>query len=65
MVDSRLEFAKSIGADEILKVGRDVDASVAEVERLMGRKPDVTIECSGIQSSTHLAIKVSLPLIKN
>lgn len=59
VVESRLSFAKSVGADETLLVGKgkDVDTLVGEVESLLGRKPDVTIECSGSEPSTALAIK--------
>lgn len=57
VVEHRLEFAKSIGADETLKVVGGVDTLVGEVEAKLGRKPDITIECSGFESSIQLAIK--------
>jgi len=58
VVESRLSFAKTVGADETLNVGgKDVETLVKEVEVLMGRKPEVTIECSGFESSTKLAIE--------
>lgn len=56
----RLEFAKKIGADggywiDISKPFKDTDAA-EEIIQQMGDRPDVTIECSGVESSQAMAI---------
>ncbi|XP_074652705.1 sorbitol dehydrogenase-like [Tubulanus polymorphus] len=53
----RLEFAKKIGADHTLLIDtKDVDVLSKKVQTAFGAKPDVTIECSGAQSSVELGI---------
>ncbi|XP_064620809.1 sorbitol dehydrogenase-like [Lineus longissimus] len=55
--ESRLEAAKKMGADHtILVKSRDAKALAKEVEDVMGEMPDITIECSGAESSIQLAI---------
>ncbi|KAH9492945.1 hypothetical protein Btru_023899 [Bulinus truncatus] len=55
--ESRLNKAKEIGADYILKVTNSDPLKVAEaIESLMGDKPDITIECSGAAKSIQTAI---------
>ncbi|XP_074647414.1 sorbitol dehydrogenase-like [Tubulanus polymorphus] len=53
----RLEFAKKMGADHTLLIDtQDVDVLSEKVQTAFGVKADVTIECSGAQSSLELAI---------
>ncbi|KAH9499247.1 hypothetical protein Btru_003508, partial [Bulinus truncatus] len=55
--ESRLNKAKEIGADYVLKVTNSDPLKVAEaIESLMGHKPDITIECSGAAKSIQTAI---------
>jgi len=58
MVENRLELAKTLGAHHTVKItpGVEVADLVKEVETKMGVRPDVTIECSGAESSIKLAI---------
>lgn len=59
VVEKRLEVAKSIGATQVYKVGGKKSAEImaAEVEALLGgHKPDICIECSGIESSIRFGI---------
>ena len=57
--ESRLEVAKSLGADHTLLVGKeDSETLASKVADKLGAKSDVTIECSGAESSIRLAIFV-------
>ncbi|CAG7696145.1 unnamed protein product [Allacma fusca] len=55
---SRLEAAKELGADQVLLVEAGVEMSqyATEVATLLGGAPDISIECSGAESSIKLAI---------
>jgi len=54
---SRLEVAKSLGADHTLLVGKDDEQSLAsQIGAKLGGQPDITIECSGAESSIRLGI---------
>lgn len=60
--ENRLKFAQTIGIEKTLLVNTAVDTeSVAEqvVQLLGGSRPDITIECSGAESSLNLAIFVT------
>ena len=59
MVDQRLEFARSIGADATVKVSGSVDDMSKKILEVLGCAPDVTIECSGVESSIQLGMTVS------
>jgi len=50
---SRLDMAKKIGADHVIlvKPGVEPRSMAEEIVRVMGRRPDVTFECSGAESS--------------
>merc|ERR1712073_279862 len=52
------EVAKSLGADLVYKVTRGkTEAEMADdIEALLGDKPDVTIECSGVETSIRFGI---------
>ncbi|PVD37792.1 hypothetical protein C0Q70_00393 [Pomacea canaliculata] len=53
----RLDFAKSMGADAIIKVASpDAKAIASQVEEVLGSLADVTIECSGAPPSIRTAI---------
>lgn len=57
---SRLEVAKSLGADHTLLVGKeDAETLAAEITAKLGSQADVAIECSGAESSIRLGIFVS------
>ncbi|KAK7486799.1 hypothetical protein BaRGS_00021946 [Batillaria attramentaria] len=54
---SRLDFAKTMGADGVIKVtSRDPKETAAQVEEVLGEKADITIECSGAPPSIRTAI---------
>jgi L-iditol 2-dehydrogenase len=55
---NRLSVAKELGATDVLQVSRTATAEelAKRIEQLMGCMPDVTIECSGAESSIRLAI---------
>jgi len=59
LVDTRLEVAKKLGADFVLKAtpGMDTAQLVEKVRESLGDLADVTIECSGAESSIKLAIQ--------
>uniref|UniRef100_A0A0P4VXA0 Sorbitol dehydrogenase n=1 Tax=Scylla olivacea TaxID=85551 RepID=A0A0P4VXA0_SCYOL len=57
IAENRLHVAKSMGADHtVLVKGGNQEALAEEIKKLMGDMPDVTIECSGAESSIHLGI---------
>jgi len=55
---SRLDMAKKIGADHVILVKPGVTPrSIAdEIVRAMGKRADVTLECSGVESSLQTAL---------
>ena len=58
--ESRLAFGKKMGADQIVVVdSRDARDVAAKIVDAMGAEPDITIECSGAESSIQSAIYVS------
>ncbi len=64
LVDNRLQVAKELGADHILKV--DTSATVEDlakqVAQILGVMPDASIECSGAETSVKLAILVCISI---
>jgi len=59
ITDNRLEVAKSMGATHTYKVerGKTAEEMAGDIENLLGgNKPDVTIECSGVESSIRFGI---------
>ena len=61
LFESRLEMAKKMGADHVLKITKgDTPEDVAKIvaERL-GDMPDRTIECTGAESAIQTGIYVS------
>lgn len=54
---SRLSIAKEVGADFVLQISKESPKEVAsKVEGLLGRKPDVTIECTGAEAAIQAGI---------
>ncbi|KAK6173431.1 hypothetical protein SNE40_016883 [Patella caerulea] len=59
--EHRLNFAKKMGADHIFKiVDKDGDVVARKVSSILG-EPDVTLDCSGVDSSFILGIQVTRP----
>ena len=57
--EHRLEVAKQLGADYVVHVDtKDTKALAAKVEKILGCMPDITIECSGAESSIQTGIYV-------
>jgi len=58
LVQDRLDVAKELGADYVIKINPDDDTNkvVENIKAQLGDAPDVTIECSGAESSVKLAI---------
>ncbi|GIY91660.1 sorbitol dehydrogenase [Caerostris extrusa] len=58
--ESRLDFAKKLGADSRVCV-RDMDIKIAlkEINSKLGGSADVTLECSGAESSIRLGAHVT------
>ncbi|RUS88644.1 hypothetical protein EGW08_003603 [Elysia chlorotica] len=55
--ERRLAFARELGADHTINVrGKSPQDVAAEVEELLGDKPNVTLECSGAQPSITTAV---------
>lgn len=54
-----MEVAKSLGADHTLLVGKeDTQTLASEIGSKLGGQPNITIECSGAESSVRLGIFV-------
>lgn len=62
MSSDRLAKAKEIGADFLLHVKKeDAPQDIAKkVEGMLGCMPQISIECTGVQSSIQTAIYASL-----
>ena len=62
ITDSRLEFAKQLGAEFTMTVESSAEprANASAITNLLGCQPDLTIECSGAESSVHTAVYVRL-----
>nr|QBH74068.1 alcohol dehydrogenase [Eurycantha calcarata] len=59
LVGHRLTLAKELGADCTLQVaiGDDEDLLAKKVEETLGQAPDVSIDCTGAESTFRLAVK--------
>ncbi|XP_066132675.1 sorbitol dehydrogenase isoform X1 [Saccopteryx bilineata] len=54
---SRLSKAKEAGADFVLQISKESPQEIAsKVEGLLGRKPEVTIECTGAETAIQAGI---------
>lgn len=61
IAEHRLQVAKNTGADHTVLVKSGSAQTLAEqVKEVMGGMPDITIECSGAESSICLGILVSI-----
>lgn len=60
LFESRLEMAKQIGADDVIKIDRSMTPKqVAKVAaEKLGGMPDRTIECTGAESAIQTGIYV-------
>ncbi|KAJ8718679.1 hypothetical protein PYW08_002916 [Mythimna loreyi] len=58
ILQSRLDFAKTLGADHTLLVTRDSkeDEVVAKIHELLGCQPDVSFDASGAQATVRAAM---------
>ncbi|KPI97076.1 PREDICTED: sorbitol dehydrogenase-like [Papilio xuthus] len=58
ILQSRLDFAKQLGADHTILVTKEAseDQLVQEVRRLLGDSPEVSIDASGAQATVRLAL---------
>ncbi|CAH1796735.1 unnamed protein product [Owenia fusiformis] len=60
--DHRLQTAKDLGADHVIKVlTNDCEAMADEIVKAMGECPDVALECSGADSSVVTGIHACQP----
>ena len=66
IVDSKLDLVRSLGATGTVNVkGKTNEAVVEEILALTGSLPEVTLECSGAESSLALGIAVSFYLVRS
>lgn len=58
ILESRLEFARKMGADETLLVSRDSNEGevVRSIHELLGGHPDVSFDASGAQATVRLSL---------
>ena len=64
IVEQKLEVAKVMGADKIIKVDvKDSKKLANQIKDTMGVAPDIAIECTGVESSVATAIYVSMYMI--
>ena len=58
--EKRLQAAKSMGADAVIKVtSKDPKVVAAQVQEALGGRADASLECSGAPPSIRTAIYVS------
>lgn len=62
--DHRLSVAKSLGADDIVKVSpnvQDVDEEVTKIQNAMGADIDVSFDCAGFSKTMSTALNATRP----
>lgn len=66
LMQSRLDLAKQLGANETLLIKKDdvEEKTVQKIIELFGEEPDKTIDACGAESSIRLAIFVSFLFFK-
>lgn len=57
---ARLDFAKKVGANHILVADSDPQKTAKQVEETLGSMPNVSIECSGAESSIQTTFYATL-----
>jgi len=63
IVEQKLEVAKMMGTDHVVKVDtKDSQKLANQIKDTMGVAPDITIECTGVESSVATAIYVSMSM---
>lgn len=63
IVKQRLEVAKVMGADQVIKVDtKDSQKLANQIKDTMGVAPHITIECTGVESSVATAIYVGMDM---
>lgn len=61
IAENRLQVAKNMGANHTILVKSSSEEILAQqIKEVMGGMPDITIECSGAESSIRLGIFVSI-----
>ena len=61
IVEHKLEVAMVMGADQVIKVDtKDTKTLANQIKDAMGVAPDISIECTGVESSVATAIYVSM-----
>ncbi|CAG9856374.1 unnamed protein product [Phyllotreta striolata] len=58
IMDVKLNMAKQLGADHALKIDRNMteEQIVKKVHELLGEEPNVTFDCTGIESSVRICV---------
>jgi len=59
---SRLDFAKKLGANHVLLADSDSQKTAEQVIATLGSMPNISIECSGAESSIQTTFYVSSSL---
>ncbi|XP_010924173.1 sorbitol dehydrogenase-like isoform X2 [Elaeis guineensis] len=60
--DHRLSVAKSLGADEIVRVSsnmEDIDEEVIQIQKVMGADIDITVDCVGFSKTMSTALNAT------
>lgn len=60
MLQSRLDFAKKLGADATILSTKDISEAdmVKKIHELLGDQPDVSFDASGAQATVRMAMLV-------
>ncbi|KAJ8304041.1 hypothetical protein KUTeg_017624, partial [Tegillarca granosa] len=62
LLSEKLEHAKRLGADNTFLVkDQSIPELVDELVKLIGKKPDVVIECAGAKNTVELGMKITKP----
>lgn len=61
LVEFRLNMAKELGANHVLKVNREDDEKVItkKIISILGERPDVSIDCTGFQNTVRLGLEAT------
>lgn len=63
LMENRLKMAKELGAKHTLLVSKEMSVGemVKSVHKTFGTEPDISIDCSGAESTTRMAILATKP----